>query len=56
MFQIAASVTLYLVDPFGSLIFILLTGHQMYDPVDEVYVFLAMLFVGIVRRFIQRSS
>lgn len=48
---LAGAVVLYFVEPFGALIFILLTGFNLYDLADQPYVILAMIFLGLVKKF-----
>lgn len=50
MVPIAGALTLYLVDPYAAMIYILLTGYAMYDPADTVGVILALLVLGGIRR------
>jgi len=51
MLPIAGSLVLYLIDPFGAMIFILLTGFTMYDVDEQALVILAIIMLGIVRRY-----
>lgn len=47
---IAGALVLYLIEPFGSLVFILLTGFAMYDPDYFYHVIVALVVLAIARR------
>jgi len=50
---LAGAVALYMVDPFASLIFISLTGFTLYDMADQPYIIIALIMLGVVRKFMK---
>lgn len=50
---LAGAVALYMVDPFAALIFVCLTGFDLYDMTDQPYIIIALIMLGIVRKFMK---
>jgi len=53
---IAVTVVLYLLEPLGAVLFVLLTGFSLYNPADIWYIMLAFVFLGIVKRMMERGK
>lgn len=51
---LAGALVLYLVEPFGAMVLILLTGFSLYDPAYVYHVIVALVVLAIVRRQVKQ--